>query len=248
MTRKSPIKHKVRTHKRKNKIIHSFTRGKGLKQQTADPTIHKRVTLKQVHYGGNPHKDVDYGILHVVKKFTDDLGFHTFASCEGHVNENILLQAYIASYLFLPKQVEQLRKIIESNNFKPVSRMGFLPNSDPEYMSSWTKPKANIYYYADNFQKEYPDYYLTFEIKYQKSFNNSSLNPESFTVRITPKYNIYYDYIQNEKGFEVILTKNDPRKEQFYTEKKPTQQKWNKIREKAFINVINMLKKEFRKQ
>ena len=63
--KKSPIKHKVKSHKREGKTVQSFTRGKGSKTKISKPTIRKKSKKLKV-----------YGIIDMVRKEDRDDQFY----------------------------------------------------------------------------------------------------------------------------------------------------------------------------
>ncbi len=102
MKRRSPVRHKVRSHTREGKRIESFERGKGarktrLRHSKAVGTVPKKISFQttfpedreqvsRAYPGHGPYRDVDAGIREVVIWFNEH-GFPTFASCESHPSE-----------------------------------------------------------------------------------------------------------------------------------------------------------------
>ncbi len=102
MTRKSPIRHKVRSHTRQGKKIKSFKRGSGTQplkhpRRVVGLNIEKLPTfkgLKQRGYFSIPEQEIDPGMREFVKRLNKLSYVVTIGSCEGHTVEELLRRGY----------------------------------------------------------------------------------------------------------------------------------------------------------
>lgn len=90
MTRKSPIKHRVRQHKREGKVVESFTRGRGTRRlQKGEYVFRKRLLHKKSRRLKTPEGDIvsiDAPIANGIKKIWQK-GWRTSGTCSSHIGE-----------------------------------------------------------------------------------------------------------------------------------------------------------------
>lgn len=216
--RKTPIRHKVRSHIRQGYRVNSFLRGKGT--QKLKITKRKVIDIKINGTIG----DIDVRIAGIVKKLNQH-SFVTSASCEGHLYENGKLTAFVS--FGDRKTYNTLWKIALAEKFTPYCR---------DWPSQWqyhptTKPvldKGNKTY---TFIKKFNDYYIELYFK-----------PRDVTSSITVVSLKNFDYSFGKKPGERIKVNYDEFHPDIkFTGKKPLQTEWNKSRTKAFEYMINKM-------
>lgn len=180
MKRRSPVRHKVRSHTREGKRIESFERGKGTRKArshrsktvgTVPEEISFRTTfpkdreqVSRAYPGHGPYRDVDAGIREVVIWFNEH-GFPTFASCESHPSE----KGWVSYISFDdPRPLDTLLKF-GKNHMTPQRRHPDLSYTPTERIY-WED--RNVMDDCTEFAKILPDSYIILHIEKWKSLEN----------------------------------------------------------------------------
>jgi len=250
-----PVRHKVRAHirhspKGKKVYVRSYWRGSRERNIVPHRLIRRRPTqinrkvifpksfadrerVKRAYSGyGDPYRDVDTGIRDIVRWF-NNMGFHTYASCEGHPEDEGQLSSYIAFDIHSPREYDFLRRVADAY-FTPYKRQGFtfIPSKKP----IWEKRQVDTKYLT--YVKKLPDCYIMLEFEWNTRLDK----PTRVLLEIIPKKT--KSFVPDWSGGKII-EKEIPHVMDFpdlkVTGSYPTQSEWDRIRNTAYEWLANKL-------
>lgn len=153
MTRRSPVRHKVRSHARQGERVQSYQRGRGTSPRKSSKVvgkpsphdvlegIEKYEAYRPSFQPDFPYEELDPKIIPLVKTF-HGLGLATFGSCQGHYFDGEWTSAFM-SFSATPEQIDWIKESLSGlegvdvdvamSNVPPYYMLRVLPSDDYGY-------------------------------------------------------------------------------------------------------------------